>query len=658
MSAPGADQYRADIDGLRALAVIAVIIFHAFPSSLKGGFVGVDVFFVISGYLISGIVLRQLQAGTFSFARFYGRRIRRIFPALSLVLVAVLAFGYFALLAQEYQQLGRHVGAGAAFISNLMLWREAGYFDQASETKPLLHLWSLAVEEQFYLIWPGLLYVCWRWKPRMVPMLLAVTLLSFAANLIGLRYARSVMFFSPMTRFWELSAGALLAYHHLHQRQALPVKWRHGLSWVGLALILAACVLLRSNYAFPGLWALLPVLGACCIIAAGAQAQVNRWLLANRWMVAIGLISYPLYLWHWPLLSFMRILYSAPPPVAVRWACVAVSVLLAVATYRLVERPIRFGAHAPRKTVLLCVAMLLIGLLGAGIALRHGLPGRASVAHYADNAAELVRPADTDPACLAYVGTPIRFPYCRYQDAGAKRTVALIGDSHAQVTFTGMGEALAARHRNLVMLANSGCPPLVGAVTGDTPPAREKCSAQIAQMMALLVAKRDITDVFIVTRGPIYRTGNGYGETEKDYRDKPIQTDNPAWAGLPPTVIFDRGLAATVAVLKRAGKRVYYVLENPETGIDPALCITRPLRRQGKDCTVPLAAVMERQGEYRTAVQKIAGVTFIDPLPAFCPDGLCRMRHDGTLLYVDDDHFSVTGSRFLTQHVLQDYLPR
>ncbi|MFZ4540628.1 MAG: acyltransferase family protein [Rickettsiales bacterium] len=658
MSEPGAARYRPDIDGLRALAVLAVVLFHAFPSSLKGGFVGVDVFFVISGYLISGILLRQLAAGQFSIAGFYGRRIRRIFPALALVMLAVLAFGWFALLADEYQQLGKHVGAGAAFLSNIVLWQESGYFDNSSETKPLLHLWSLGVEEQFYIVWPGLLYACWRWQRHMFPILCGVTLLSFAAGLACLWGDRSFMFFSPVTRFWELSAGALLAYHHIHHPQKIPWKWRHGLSWLGLILILVACVILRSKYAFPGAWALLPVVGACCIIGAGAAAQMNRFVLSNPVMVGVGLISYPLYLWHWPLLSFARIVYSATPPMEVRLACVVVSVLLATATYWLVERPIRFGLQKRRNAVVLATMVAGLGIAGIWIAHERGLPQRSSIEHFVDNAAELVRPANTDAGCLAYVGRKIDFPYCRFSDAGGTRTIALIGDSHAQVTFVGLSEALAAQHINLVMLANSGCPPLLWAVTGDTPAAREQCAAQIRAILNLVSNARDVTDVLIVTRGTIYRTGNGFGEAEKDYHDKPIHTNNAMWNGLAAPDIFDRGLAATVAQLRHAGKRVFYLLENPETGLDPALCLTRPLRNQVKDCTQPLDTVTARQGDYRTAMRRIAGVTLIDPLPAFCPDGVCRVMQDGALLYFDDDHFSVTGSRFLTERVLKPYLLR
>ena len=657
MSAKQPLPYRPDIDGLRALAVIAVMVFHAFPSSMKGGFVGVDIFFVISGFLISGIILRGLESNDFSFAGFYGRRIRRIFPALALVMLAVLAFGYFVLLADEYQQIGKHVGAGAAFLSNFVLWREAGYFDNASETKPLLHLWSLGVEEQFYILWPALLYLCWRWRRSTLTLLLAVTVLSFAANLASLRYDLSLAFYSPFTRFWELSAGALLAYLTLTRPLMFRSHWRTAMSWIGFALILAACFGLRKSFSFPGFWALLPVAGAWLMIAAGAAAPVNRWFLAQPWMVGIGLISYPLYLWHWPLLSLARIIYSAIPPIEVRIACLALSLALAYATYQLVEKPIRFGTHKRQKTMVLCVVMIALGVTGLVIYRMEGLPQRASIAAFANNKNELIRTPERDPSCLSYVGFKPDFYYCRYHDAKAKDTVALIGDSHAHVTFPGMGEALAARGYNLVLLANSGCPPLKGAVTGDTEKDRRECSARITQLLDVLKSKPEITYVFIVTRGTIYMTGNGFGASEKDYHDKPIRTDNPAWKNLSSDNIFMRGLAQTVTELRRAGKKVYYLLENPETGMDVAQCISRPLRRNVSDCTLPLATVIERQRDYRTRVAKIPGVTVIDPLPAFCPQGVCRVLLNGVLLYADDDHFSAAGSRFVAEKVLKDYLP-
>ncbi len=211
-------KYRPDIDGLRAVAVLAVVAFHAFPSSLKGGFIGVDVFFVISGYLISTIIFESLDRGAFSFREFYARRIKRIFPALILILVACFTFGWFALLADEFKQLQKHIAAGTSFVSNHVLWSEAGYFDNSAETKPLLHLWSLGIEEQFYIVWPLLLWFAWKRKFNLLTITILVAIVSFVLNLRGIKQDVVATFYSPQTRFWELLCGSLLAWVSLYKK--------------------------------------------------------------------------------------------------------------------------------------------------------------------------------------------------------------------------------------------------------------------------------------------------------------------------------------------------------------------------------------------------------------------------------------------------------
>ncbi|RYZ08074.1 MAG: acyltransferase, partial [Comamonadaceae bacterium] len=260
-------KYRRDIDGLRAIAVVSVLGFHAFPQWIKGGFVGVDIFFVISGFLIGTIILGSLQGSGFSYREFYARRITRIFPALLLVLAASLAFGWYALLPGEWQQLGKHVAAGAGFVSNFAFWSEAGYFDNAGETKPLLHLWSLAIEEQFYIVWPLVLGLAWR---RKWPMLGVIGGLAFASFLLGVGTVhghRTAAFYSPVPRFWELMLGGVLAYLRLHRPQRLS-RGREAQALVGIVFLALGLLAIRGNKAFPGWWALLPTLGAFFCIAA------------------------------------------------------------------------------------------------------------------------------------------------------------------------------------------------------------------------------------------------------------------------------------------------------------------------------------------------------------------------------------------------------
>ena len=278
-----AAHYRPDIDGLRAVAVAVVVAYHAFPLLLPGGFVGVDVFFVISGYLISGIILGALGEGRFSFAHFYARRMRRIFPALAVVLAAVLIGGWFVLYADDYQRLGRHVAAGAAFASNFVLWRESSYFDTAVELKPLLHLWSLGIEEQFYLAWPLMLVFASRWRRGPLALTLAIGTASFLIAIWTVRIDRTPAFYAPWNRFWELLAGATLACIEadaglrgfLARSTARP--WvPNVLAIAGTLMIAAGVILIDSTRVFPGLWVLLPVAGTFFLLVAGDRAWVNR----------------------------------------------------------------------------------------------------------------------------------------------------------------------------------------------------------------------------------------------------------------------------------------------------------------------------------------------------------------------------------------------
>jgi len=277
--------------------VLSVVIFHAFPKLLKGGFIGVDIFFVISGFLISTIIMGSLERNSCSFIEFYSRRIKRIFPALILVLTACFVFGWFALLADEYKQLGKHIAGGAGFISNFLFWRESGYFDNAAETKPLLHLWSLGIEEQFYIIWPLLLWLAWKRRFNLLTITMVVAIISLALNVGKVHSDATAAFYSPQTRFWELLIGSVLAYMTLHRQHLLP-KFKHKLdSWLGQIiyaqapetngktlhsvqsllgafLIIAGLLITKQKY-FPGWWALLPTLGAVLIISAGTQACVQ-----------------------------------------------------------------------------------------------------------------------------------------------------------------------------------------------------------------------------------------------------------------------------------------------------------------------------------------------------------------------------------------------
>lgn len=445
-------KYRPDVDGLRAVAVLSVVAFHAFPDRLPGGYVGVDIFFVISGFLITTIILKSLSAGSFSFGEFYARRVKRIFPALIVVLVTCYALGWFLLLPDEYKQLGKHISGGAGFISNFLLWKESGYFDSAADSKPLLHLWSLGIEEQFYIVWPLMLFFAWKRRVSLFFVIVAILAASFVLNVLTIGADAVATFYSPATRFWELMVGGALAYRYFHE----PPSAANGdfKSVVGLGLIAVAIVALDKHSAFPGWWAALPTIGALLLISSGPGAWVNRRVLSNPVMVWFGLISFPLYLWHWPLLSLLRI--AGEPSRETRVGAVLASIALAYITYRLVEKPIRFGRHSTAKVAGLCFLMIGIGLAGYFTYLREGFLWRfppliQEVGRFQYDPRKDYR----EGSCfLRPEQDQTQFGSC----LGAAR-IFLWGDSHAAQLYPGLEKALG----KVAQFTKSGCPPLLGA---------------------------------------------------------------------------------------------------------------------------------------------------------------------------------------------------
>jgi peptidoglycan/LPS O-acetylase OafA/YrhL len=621
-------QYRPDIDGLRAVAVLLVLFYHFFPTTLRAGFIGVDIFFVISGFVITTGLRHELMQGSFSYAAFLARRVRRLLPALLLVLCACLAVGWLTLFAAEYAALGKHAAGAAGMVSNIISLAETGYFDASAHTKPLWHLWSLAIEAQFYLIWPLVLLALWRF-PRALPYgVLVLLLVSFTANL-ALMSHRALDFYLPFTRFWELLLGTLVALSA--SKPNVHASW---VACAGGALLLVSLLLITNANPYPGLLGLLPTIAATLLIAAGREAWPNR-LLAMRGLVGIGKLSYPLYLWHWPLLSFATIIQGDPLPTLWRVALLALTFPLAGLTYRYVEQPLRLHGNPRLRVKALLVAMLLLGGFGFSAFHHGGYAERASIRDYVDNAAELVRPATSDEGCRAKMGAKAELlEYCRWHDAKGSRTVAIIGDSYAHAAFTGFAEMLAAKHTNTLLLGNSACPMLLGEKNNGV------CHAQVEQALALITARRDITQVVITFHGSAYLLGDLQPQSKPTLSAAQLQ----------------HGVQQTIDHLHAADKRVYYIVENPVTGVQAVDCIPRPYRRQTQACGLPRAQVEAREQPYRQLLAQLRGVTVMDSIDVFCPDNSCSMLRSGVLLYADDGHLSPSGSRLQAQEFVEQYL--
>jgi len=461
-------KYRPDIDGLRAIAVMLVVIFHAFPETMPGGFIGVDIFFVISGFLITGIIVRELDQERFSLLAFYNRRIRRIFPALIVVLCVTLVLGWLWMLPAAYAQLSSDVFASAAFFANIALLLQSGYFDIESARKPLLHLWSLGIEEQFYLFWPLMLMLVARLRLSMLAAVSIAGLASFVLNVALIGSNPVATFYLPFTRAWELLAGAALAcsWNQLsHSRTVSNLR-----AFVGIFLIATAAGVLDTKSAFPGWWAVLPVGGAALLLSAPA-AWFCRSVLASAPLVWIGLISYPLYLWHWPLSVFFGIINFAPLTLLERGLTVGLSFALAWLTYRFVEIRFRFGRPSPLKILSLGSGMVLIAAAGAVIVEGRGFDFR-------------LPPEIRDMANVPTQSAKWRFHECLLDlshetsfadscvDRNRRPLIFIWGDSTAGALLPGLRKAQESRAFGIAQFTSSSCMPALNTDVAGVPNCR------------------------------------------------------------------------------------------------------------------------------------------------------------------------------------------
>ncbi len=621
--------YRPDVDGLRAVAVLSVVLFHAFPDVVRGGFIGVDIFFVISGYLISSIIMRSLEQGCFSFGEFYARRIRRIFPALALVLISCLALGWFSLLALEFRQLGKHVAAGAGFVSNFVLWGESGYFDDAAETKPLLHLWSLGIEEQYYIVWPLVLWLTWQIRASFLAVTAIACLLSFGWNIAVFRSDAVADFYSPLTRFWELLIGSALAgitMHGAKQAGAAQGRWtqpmKQAQSVLGAACIASALALVTKESHFPGVWALLPVAGTALMISAGSGAWINRAFLSRPAVVWVGLISFPLYLWHWPLLSFARTIESAAAPLGVRVALVAASFVLAWGTYRFVERPIRFGSRSGLKALGLAALMAAVGSAGFAVFSLDGVPERRAaqpivryegdvgrdayleymVQHFKRCANEELRKRSRRDSDYGY--------RCFQSKPGKEIDIMVIGDSHAEHLLPGLAKAFP--ERNVASFNQTNVPVIDG--------------PHFSRAFSIVLKDNNIKTVVLVAQ----------------WEDK----IRPQRRGA------QKRLAKTIVELVKAKERVYVFDDVPNYSFHPNRCkYQRAWSFSPSSCEMSIAERSERKARYSPvlagAVAAASGISIVSMDPFFCSESECSMVQGSEILYRDENHLNVAGSLYL-----------
>jgi peptidoglycan/LPS O-acetylase OafA/YrhL len=556
--------YRADIDGLRAIAVLAVLLFHAGVRAFSGGFVGVNVFFVISGYLITTIIHREIEAGRFSITQFYERRFRRNLPAAAVLVVAVLVAGELLFPAHQQDGLARSAVAAALFSSNIFFYLESGYFADPAHSLPLLHTWSLAVEEQYYLLFPLVMLLIAKFGRRhYTAWLLLLTGVSFAACVRVTESDAAAAFYLSPTRAWELMVGSLLAVNAVPPLQSR--RTRELVAIAGIAMLAVSVMGFSEFTIFPGFAALIPVLGTAMLIHSGAHGETTTVrYLSVRPLVFVGLISYSLYLWHWPVIVFAQY-YSVVPLTPVATVLMfGVIFALAIASWRYVEMPFRRKRvaaarrqmfHVSTAATAAIVAVALVSLHG------QGLPGRAGQ----DTA--ILHPEE-DPEWLRWdqcehrsrvpggAGQP-----CSLGAGDETPSFMLWGASHARALASSVDRSAARNGLSGELAVASGCPPLSRVVRQD----RRHCDAFNARVLEYLEAREDIGTVILAARWTFIVRGD-YGEDEAPYALKLIDLQGTDSSGADNVGAFEAGLQRTVARLQALGKDVVLVGPVPEVG--------------------------------------------------------------------------------------------
>lgn len=650
-------RYRPEVDGLRALAILSVLIYHFFPTLMQGGLVGVDIFFVISGYLITKTLITNNSINLQSIREFYVRRILRIFPALILMFWFVYSFGWIALYADEFKELGLHIASGAAFVSNITYLNESGYFDQNSELKPLLHLWSLGVEEQFYLVWPLVLAFILRMRQPLYA-IWAIFILSFSACIAISYHDANSAYYLPITRFWEILLGAVIA---ANEESDGNQKLGDRKSLFGLLLIGASFIFVNGKENFPGWQALIPVAGAYLIIRNSSGGYTNR-ILASKVLVGIGLISYPLYIWHWPALAFLKIT-ELNPGINLKIAAISLAFVLAVVTYRYAEIPIRRMQGKNKMAFILLFLMIFTGLVGINTYNRAGMdfrevnyavykskilqtvsaylglqsePKLAPTSPFLNQAKfEALEPGYTDKL-VKLINTLkssgnlnaikndfdlINKEGFKCDDAKCKngttgQTIVIVGDSHAENFYS----AIASTHKNynVVRFTDAGCTPIASRYRDVD----NRCKVLLGRALSYLQSNK-VELLILAARWP-----QNYAEVVGDIESYKQYVKNIAIAG--PSVIFFNEVSQ---ILLR---------------YDGSMDVNQHINTYMDFERFELNEQMHRFAQ-------LNNIAYIDRIAPLCGDGSCRLTQTGEELFIfDNGHLSNTGAKYLGERLLKD----
>ena len=666
-------QYRREIDGLRAIAVLPVIFFHAGFETFSGGFVGVDVFFVISGYLITTIILADLDQGKFSIVNFYERRARRILPALFLVMLVCIPFAWFWLLPSDMKDFSQSLVAVSVFASNILFWRESGYFDTAAELKPFLHTWSLAVEEQFYVLFPLFLMLFWRLGKRWILVTLGMVFVASLAVAQWAAYAKpAAAFYLLPTRGWELLIGAFAAFYlsKADRREFGTTVGELG-GWLGVALIFYAVFAYSKATPFPGFYALVPTVGTVLIIFFATQQTIVGKFVGNRAFVGVGLISYSAYLWHQPLFAFARNVTLTEPSHTVFFVLSILALALAYLSWRFVETPFRRKLDVSRKNI------FLGSLIFSSVFIAFGFFGRVSDGfkfRYGKGYDRFVlAQEDKNPRRAECHFSTVVFPSPQdYCVLGRGKTIGLLlGDSHADALAHSLSQALSAKNIALKSVTYSGCPPIDNVYRLDRND-EHKCYEINKQSFDYALSNPDIEYVVLLARWSVYLEEKHFDNEEGGVEPGDFIALDIVEDGLKQKNSYSQRRSKVAQAYKNSvqrlldsGKKVILIYPIPEVGFDVPKRLTR-LKRLGmkEEITTSYDVYTERNRKVLDIFNSIQGhdnFLVVRPDKIFCDakhSGRCRTTNGSDILYYDDDHLTNIGAKFVAEEVVEAiYLP-
>jgi peptidoglycan/LPS O-acetylase OafA/YrhL len=621
--------YRPDLDGLRGIAVAAVVAYHLDLPFASGGFVGVDIFFVLSGFLITRLIAAELQAGAFSLTRFYERRIRRIVPALVFVCACTTAVAVVFLLPDELERYASSLIAAAFSVSNIWFFQHSGYFDPGSGTRPLLHTWSLGIEEQFYIVFPLLLMAVFRWWPRaLATVIWLLFAVSLAASIMFLSKDPTGTFYLLHARAWELLAGSIVALGLL-PRPASRVQSEIAMA-LGLAAIATAIFAYNTKTPFPGVAALLPCLGTALAVWAGADGRtVGGRLLTVRPLTVLGLISYSLYLWHWPLIVFTKLATSERLTAAEQATIAAAAIILATLTWRFVEQPFRRRAPAgfSRGAIFRGGAFGLGALasVAAGLLALNGMPQR-----FPESVLQIAAAgADASPLrekCHFHANSVGSYDDTCVIGDDVPPSVIVYGDSHGAEFSAALGELAKSRHASVRQITASGCPPAAGFSFPDQTTCTEYNDGIIERLSSIAPAT-----IVLATYSLAW---------SREYPDQ-----------------FWPALERTIAMLRAAGHRVIVLGPVPDlphaAGIPAAVARWTAAGHDPGNFSFKFGA--KEVGAVEAHLNEIAtahGAIFVPVSPELCSEKRCKPYADGTVLYFDNNHLSMSGAQMIASRLL------